>query len=215
MDESQYDDWVLKMLHNYSTEYPEIHKDYNFNKIIYWKLESSHNISIKQDDKFMMSILPILNDTWSKIVYYRKNQDKLDELKLIVEERKKYCKINTSYTIHNDMVVKNKLLFLDPMFNISESGLKIKPSKTNFKKVVKKDEDSDYDDFGNDNNCEFIDDIDAIQAPVIQLPPTKKTTKTIKHTEYKKSVETKPLKLKYTNVVTSETKTDDNCDFID
>jgi putative phage-type endonuclease len=222
MDEAQYDDWVLKMLHNYSKEYPELYKDYNFNKIIYWKLDSSHNISIKQDDKFMMSILPILTDTWSKIVYYRKNQDKLDELKKIVDERKKYLKINTSYTIHNDNIIKSKLLFLDPKFNPTESGLKLKAvNKYNFKKAPKKEEDSDYDDFGNDNECDFIDDNVSIQLPISKATNIKKTTKTIKHTEYKKTVEpketvpSKPLKLKYTNVMTVPAKNEDDCEFID
>lgn len=227
MDEAQYDDWVLKTLHNYSKEYPEIYKDYNFNKIIYWKLDSSHNISIKQDDKFMMSILPILTDTWSKIVYYRKNQDKLDELKKIVDERKKYLKINTAYTIHNDSIIKSKLLFLDPKFNPTESGLKLKAvNKYNFKKAPKKEEDSDYDDFGNDNECDFIDDDVSIQLPNskatnINATNIKKTTKTIKHTEYKKTVEpkeaipSKPLKLKYTNVTAVPAKNDDDCEFID
>ena len=218
---------MLKTLHNYSKEYPEIYKDYNFNKIIYWKLDSSHNISIKQDDKFMMSILPILTDTWSKIVYYRKNQDKLDELKKIVDERKKYLKINTAYTIHNDSIIKSKLLFLDPKFNPTESGLKLKAvNKYNFKKAPKKEEDSDYDDFGNDNECDFIDDDVSIQLPISKANNSndtniKKTTKTIKHTEYKKTVEpkeaipSKPLKLKYTNVMAVAAKNDDDCEFID
>jgi hypothetical protein len=157
-----------------------------------------------------------MKDTWDKILYYRKNQDKLDELKKIVDERKKYCKINTSYTIHNDMIVKNKLLFLDPKFNATEAGLKIKPSaKFNYKKTLKKDEDSDYDDFGNDNECDFIDDDVPIQLPPVIKENIKKTTKTIKHTEYKKTTEpkdTKPLKLKYTNITAKNT---DDCEFID
>jgi hypothetical protein len=147
----------------------------------------------------------------------------LDELKKIVEERKKYCKINTSYTIHNDNIIKNKLLFLDPKFNPTDSGLKLKAvNKYNFKKAPKKEEDSDYDDFGNDNECDFIDDDVSIQLP----PPMKennikKTTKTIKHTEYKKTVEpkeaapSKPLKLKYTNVMVVAAKNEEDCEFID
>jgi hypothetical protein len=46
----------------------------------------SHNVAIPRDDKFFGGILPILEDTWNKIVYYRQNQDKLEELLIITDE---------------------------------------------------------------------------------------------------------------------------------
>jgi putative phage-type endonuclease len=205
MNESQYEEWVINTLNTYKTEYPDIYKDYYFNKIIYWKMESSHNISVKHDEKFMMSILPILNDTWDKIVYYRKNQDKLDELKKIVDERKKYIKINTNYTIHNDSIVKNKYLFLEPNFD------KMMVIKGKSYKPVVKDIDSDVDEF-----------IDTDESPKKELIKKGTPKKTIKHTEYNKTKKTGPkkdvpkkLEMKYTEINASTENSDNNDEFID
>jgi putative phage-type endonuclease len=143
MDTMQYDMWVLKIMNEYKTLYPEIDKDYYFNNIIYWKLEITHNLPIKRDDKFMETILPVLEETWKKIVYYRKNLDKLPELQAIVDKRKKYTKFNTSYTIHNDMIINNKILFLDDKFN--SKTLITEKVKNVYKKKT-------------DNSCSFIED---------------------------------------------------------
>jgi putative phage-type endonuclease len=107
LDESQYESWANNMLDQYKTLYPDIAKDYYFYRIIYWKLESSHNVSIKRDDTFLSNIIPILQETWNKILYYRTNLDKLDDLKEIAERRKKYIKFNTSYNIHNNIITNN------------------------------------------------------------------------------------------------------------
>lgn len=163
MDSVQYDMWTIKIMNEYKTLYPDIDKDYYFNKIIYWNLESSHNLPIKRDEKFMDAILPILEDTWKKIVYYRKNLNKLPELQEIVNKRKKYNKFNTSYKIHNETIVKNKILFLDDSFNhtsliknayknksdnisfIEDSNIKVKKLKI----LTKNLEDN--------NDCDFVD----------------------------------------------------------
>ena len=171
MDESQYDIWVVKMMDEYKNLYPDIHKNYYFNKIIYWGLKNSHNVTINYDEKFMKSILPIMEDTWKKIVYYRKNQDKLDELKKIVEERKKYLKFNTNYKISNNDIIKNKTLFL----------------KAAPKTVTKnKDYESDADDYKGD----FIEE-DTQPAPELKSKSNK-----IKHTEFDTKQSTEPVKPK-------------------
>jgi len=112
MSELEYDNWVLYIFNNYQTLYPEIYEKYSFNKIIYWKLNLAHNVAIKKNNDFLQSIIPILENTWNKIVYYRKNKNKLQELRDISDKRKKYIKINTNYKISNDDVIKNKILFL-------------------------------------------------------------------------------------------------------
>ena len=91
---------------------------YYFNKIIYWKLEKSHNVSIPRNIPFLEKIIPILEITWSKVVYYRKNQDKLDELKDIVKKRKKYVKINANYKLNNYLLT-DKIKFLNNNFKLS------------------------------------------------------------------------------------------------
>lgn len=194
MDEAQYNNWVIKMLDQYKTLYPEIAQDYYFYRIIYWKLELSHNVSIKRDDNFIASILPILETTWNKILYYRKNQDKLQELKTIVEKRTKYIKFNTNYTINNESIIMNKQLFLSPTFQLenitTKSNYKKKKSSENIKKIKESDVESDHCDFIDNNDCDFIDD----KIPEITKIVNKKVNKKVKN---------------------KELETDDNCNFID
>jgi putative phage-type endonuclease len=211
MNEEQYDQWVVCTLDTYKTNYPEIYEKYYFNKIIYWKLHGSHNVTIDYDEKFMNSILPILEETWSKIVYYRKNQNKLDELKVIAEARKKYIKINTNYKISNNDIIKNKVLFLDNTNAVAVKKETVykerdytKPSTGSINKPVKKiyekkkDVESDVEDF----DCEFIDD-DPKKKPIKE--EVKKVTK-IKHTEFAKPVTTK---------VKTKANDSDDCQFLD
>jgi hypothetical protein len=106
LSEIDYDDWVINMIDKYKYEYPDIHENYYFHKIIYWKLETAHNVSIKKDDDFINKILPILHQTWNKIIYYRKNKDKLNELRDIVNKKSKYLKFNIDYKISKQ--IQNK-----------------------------------------------------------------------------------------------------------
>ena len=108
----QYDEWIAKTLSELNEKYPDLIKDYSFNKVIYWKLEQSHNQPIERDKNLFASILPILKQTWEKVKYYRKHLDELPKLKQIVEKRKKYIRTDTEFKIDNDLI-KNNVLFLD------------------------------------------------------------------------------------------------------
>jgi len=212
INECQYDEWVLNVMNNYKTLYPEIAEKYYFNNIIYWKLQNSHNVAIKYDETFMMNLIPILKDTWSKVCYYRKNLDKLDSLKTIVEERKKYIKMNTMYKISNNDIISNKILFLgsSPKTNINEEITKPKTKvidsnkpKPKITSVPSKDYESDLEDFDS-GPTSFIDTNDEIP---------KNPTKKIKHTEFTISKIEKPLKKGKTQ--NKEVISNDNCNFID
>jgi putative phage-type endonuclease len=147
MNEQEYDTWTLNMMNQYKELYPEIDKHYYFNKIIYWKLESSHNLEIKRDDEFLDSIIPILRETWEKVKYYRKNQNKLDEMRSIAEKRKKYVRINTNYTINNQTITTNNYLFLDTNFDCSVL-CPVNKKHVVKKAPVKKEE---------NDECDFVD----------------------------------------------------------
>ena len=162
MDDNQYNEWILKILDESNILYPDIHNNYYFNKIIYWKLEKSHNASIKRNDTFLLNIIPVLKKTWDDVLYYRNNQDKLNELKKNLEKRKKYIKINTEYCINNKYIIDNNILFLDKQIICNDiiKNLESKnkfQTKSKYKKNNKSNDcDSDYYDFA-DNNCNFID----------------------------------------------------------
>ena len=185
IDESQYDKWTNKMLDQYKTLYPEIAKDYYFYQIIYWKLDSSHNVAIKRDDKFLSNIIPILQENWEKILYYRKNQDKLEELKKIAEKRKKYIRFNTNYTIYSKQITDGKIDILDKSCDLKKLiGTNTKP----YNKIKPIE----------NNNCDFIEDDDII--PIKQSNAIKQDTS--KGT-------------KYENISVLKTSSNNDCDFID
>ena len=118
MDEIEYDNWVVNTLSNWQTTYPELASQCYFEKVVYWKLEASHNVVIDRDIKFFQNILPILNDTWSKVLYYRQNISKLSELRDIIKARTKFQKFNTKININNDLVDKKVLFLNSPVKNL-------------------------------------------------------------------------------------------------
>ena len=119
MTELEYDTWIANILTNWMINYPDIAETHYFEKVVYWKLEESHNITINRDRTFFQNILPILNNTWEKVLYYRKNLSKLDELREIIKKRTKYNKFDTKIIINNNIVEK-KILFLNNINNVKE-----------------------------------------------------------------------------------------------
>jgi len=171
MDEKQYDEWFIDTMNNLDTRYPAIYKECYFRKVIYWKLDQSHNQPIKRDKKFMQALLPILDESWKKVIYYRENLDKLDELRVIEKKRKIYRKMNTDFIINNDLI-RNQVLFLDTPDIVPTP----KDTKPKMKKFDKEEEDS----------LEFIDDDEPVikkneliikkKVPIKDEPIIKNTT---------------------------------------
>ena len=126
--EQEYDAWVVKTMNNLQRDHSDVTKTHYFYKIVYWKLVQSHNQPIKRDRKLFSRILPVLNETWKKVEYYREHLDRLDDLKKIVERRKKFIKTNTDFSINTDLI-KNKVLFLDAEDTKKKSKAKPKINK--------------------------------------------------------------------------------------
>lgn len=74
------DKWLAETLSNYATEY----KGYVLDKIIYWKLEESHNELIHRDKEWFANSLPQLEKMWNYVEFFRKNEDKLQMLEKII-----------------------------------------------------------------------------------------------------------------------------------
>lgn len=179
MTEKQYDEWFIKTMNNLHIENPELVKTHYFHKIIYWKLEQSHNQPIQRDRKLFDRILPILKQTWERVNYYRNNLYKLDELKEIVERRKKYIKIDTNFNINHD-VIKNNVLFLE-----NQNTLPPKEKKKTIPKNIKQNVECDFVDDDNEIvNCDFIDN-----EPTKEVIKNKKENKTVKKIETVKKEE--------------------------
>lgn len=125
MNEVEYDSWIASTLSDWQKKYPDIAETHTYEKVIYWKLNSSHNVTITRDKQFFLNILPVLYDTWQKVLYYRENLDKLDELREIIKKRTMFKKFNTKININNIEMVNKRVLFLDqtkPIKNLKISS---------------------------------------------------------------------------------------------
>ena len=199
MSEHEYDLWLIKMMDEFKILYPDIHNNYYFYRIVYWKLESSHNVPIVRNDEFLNNIIPILKNTWNDIKFYRENQEKLEELNVIINERKKYVKINTNYLIHNDIILNQKINILAPEFDCKQFAKNNLPQKpvyksqyksfiTNNKLTINKTknktqniDDSDEND-GKNKLCDFIDSDDETNNNNTNKTTNNNTVKTTNNT---------------------------------
>lgn len=83
MSLQDYMKWKNYMIDNWETLYFNYSNDYYFDKIIYWRLKSCHNVLIKRDKVWFDSKYNIFKDFWNDIILY-KNDTALAE-KLLKE----------------------------------------------------------------------------------------------------------------------------------
>lgn len=76
MSPKECDDWIF----NEINKIWRTNSDYVFDKVIYWKLTRSKNVTIYRDIKWFNKVLPTIKETWDFISFYRKNELKLEEL---------------------------------------------------------------------------------------------------------------------------------------
>lgn len=84
MTPKECDDWVFSTINNIW----RIDKNYVFDKVIYWKLTRSKNVTIYRDTKWFNKVLPKIKETWDYITFYRNNEKKLDQYCNFVEKNK-------------------------------------------------------------------------------------------------------------------------------
>ena len=193
MTEKEYDEWFVRTMASFNTN--EMAKDYYFHKIIYWKLEQSHNQPIERDRKLFARILPVMEQTWKRVEYYRNNLDKLGELKEIVERRKKYIRTVTDFTINTD-IIKNKVLFLDTPNPVK---VKAKPVAKNLKQTV---------------DCDFNDDLPSQTSKPQTSKPEPKLPKKLKKNKKDESDKEDDTYKKVESVFSKKFEEND-CEFID
>lgn len=230
MTTQQYDEFIAKTMSELNTKHKELVEEYYFHKIIYWKLEQSHNQPIERDRKLFASILPILKQSWARVEYYRAHPEELASLKTIVDKRKKYIKTDTSFIINNEHI-KNKVLFLqDSNSKTNQAG----PAKIPVSKKLKNHVDCD---FIEDTPCDFIE---VESTKPVETKPVKKAkyskiskdesdkedngsyfkTKLLKKPSVIASIETSSFFSRKKNEITLEKKqsfspNEVDCDFID
>jgi len=130
MTQLQYDEWIFMNINEWKKNNPTIAESFYFDKIVYWKIIEAHTVTIPRDTEWFNSILPILEETWKKVIYYREHMECLPALQLIADKRKKFTKMKTEFTVNN-----------------FEPNTKFLEKKVKVKKIVKKKE----------TECDFVD----------------------------------------------------------
>ena len=113
----QYNNWVIETLNNLPKTHPDIYQDYYFDKVIYWRLKKCHNVLIKRNDEWFAKYLPILEDTWNQVIFYRQNLSLIPQIKDRSTRKRNMWKLKTDYKIKSKDYTKNKVLFLDDNFS--------------------------------------------------------------------------------------------------
>lgn len=109
----EYNCWVIETLSNLEQTHPDLVKNYYFDKVIYWRLKKCHNVLITRNDEWFKKYLPILENTWNQVLYYRKNLNKIPKLQNKSNRKRDLWKMKTDYTIMSKEFTKNKTLFLN------------------------------------------------------------------------------------------------------
>lgn len=77
------DMWVMETLEKLQTD--ENYDNYNFDRVIYWKLVKFHNSLIVRDTDWFKQHLPIYEYMWQIVEYYRKNDNEAQIIKKYIE----------------------------------------------------------------------------------------------------------------------------------
>lgn len=73
----QYDKWVLDYVANFPIEEQRLSDTYYFNRVIYWKAIKTHKITVDRDKKWFEEKLPVMQEFWNHVLYYREHKDEL------------------------------------------------------------------------------------------------------------------------------------------
>lgn len=66
------DVWVLEKLDSINKTHPE----YYFDKVVYWRLNNSHNCTIKRDSEWFNKNIKTMEKIWNYVLFFRENKDK-------------------------------------------------------------------------------------------------------------------------------------------
>ena len=152
MTQPQYDAWALNTISTWQKDYPEIAESHFFDRILYWKINNAHTVTIPRDKEWFAKVFPVLQDTWSKVCYYREHLEELPLIQELANKRKAFYRYKTEFQINN---YEPNTLFLDENKPKKTTVSTFKP-KSNYNKPM----------FGNyikkapvkKDDCEFIDD---------------------------------------------------------
>lgn len=65
------------------------YNDYVFDKVVYWRIEDTMNVTIKRDREWFAESLPRFEQMWNYVKFFRKNKKQLDYFKRYLDSRAK------------------------------------------------------------------------------------------------------------------------------
>lgn len=84
-------DQILEWIQSEKEKFPSspLATDYKFDQPLFFRVVSSHNISIYRDDKYFADALPKLKKTWDTILHYKANKEEAQKFKDAYDSKKK------------------------------------------------------------------------------------------------------------------------------
>ena len=94
MSTTEYQIWITKTLSDFYQS--DDAKTFSFRRVVYWKITQSHNVKIYRDLMWFKQKLPVLEDSWNKILYYREHQEEFKKFQEETEKNNKKFFMNTA-----------------------------------------------------------------------------------------------------------------------
>ena len=115
----EYDLWLLDEITNLHKKYPDLMKNYVFDRVLYWKLTVCHNVKIQRNRDWFKEKYPLYKELWDRITLYRSNKKELNKFITNYNKNKK-----------NKVVVEdNESKFIDTESD-NEESVDDKPDKS-------------------------------------------------------------------------------------
>jgi putative phage-type endonuclease len=152
MTQHQYDLWALNSISTWQKDYPEIAESHFFDRILYWKINNAHTVTIPRDKEWFAKVFPVLQDTWAKVCHYREHLEELPMVQELADKRKAFYRYKTEFKVNN---FEPNTAFLS-----SDKPKSVKTTKpTTFKNYNKKTTStSKFIPKPKNDDCDFVDD---------------------------------------------------------
>jgi putative phage-type endonuclease len=158
MDQYQYDTWALNTISTWQKDYPDIAESHFFDRILYWKINNAHTVTIPRDKEWFAKVLPVLTDTWSKVCYYREHIEELPLVQELATKRKAFYRYKTEFKVNN---YEPNTAFLDTKtnkpvaYNKPKGAYKSTYKSNNYNSTSKS---TFVKKTPTNNDCDFVDD---------------------------------------------------------
>jgi hypothetical protein len=124
--------WIADQFINFPLS--ELSEEYVIDKVIYWRLNKVSCHLIKSNTEWFESIIPTLKQFWNYVLFYRENEDKLNDLEEFVEKVGISNSAEIFNKIHQDFKETNKTKTKPLYQQPSEWRIKYNNKKKTFRK---------------------------------------------------------------------------------